>query len=194
MSERAAGRPPGVALAVDTLAAASAGLAATLPMSAVMLGLHRALPDERPRPLPPHLVTMELTRPTGLPERLGPPGRRALTAAGHFGYGAITGSLFALWQRALPAPPALSGALFGLAVWAASYLGWVPSLGLMRPATRQPIERNAMMIAAHVVWGVALGLLVERSRGRHRDWRRAVPLESSDQGIAPPRLADRIKG
>jgi hypothetical protein len=29
---------------------------------------------------------------------------------------------------------------------------------LMPPATRQPRERNAMMIAAHIVWGAALGL------------------------------------
>jgi len=28
----------------------------------------------------------------------------------------------------------------------------------MPPATRQPRERNAMMIAAHIIWGGALGL------------------------------------
>lgn len=30
------------------------------------------------------------------------------------------------------------------------------------PATKHPARRNALMIAAHVVFGAALGLLVER--------------------------------
>lgn len=164
MPERSTPRRPGRALAMDVMRASTSGLAATLPMSAVMLGLHRALPDERHRALPPHVVTMGLVAPTGLPERLGPRGRQALTTAGHFGYGAAAGSLYALWQRAVPGPPAATGALFGLAVWAGSYLGWIPSLGLMRPATRQPWGRNATMIAAHLVWGAVLGLTVARSR------------------------------
>jgi hypothetical protein len=35
-------------------------------------------------------------------------------------------------------------------------------LGILRPATEHPARRNALMIGAHVVWGVALGLIVEQ--------------------------------
>ncbi|MCA1636528.1 MAG: hypothetical protein LC802_23280 [Acidobacteria bacterium] len=48
-----------------------------------------------------------------------------------------------------------------MAVWAGSYLGWLPAAGILRPATEHPPRRTALMIAAHVVWGVAAGLVVE---------------------------------
>ena len=41
----------------------------------------------------------------------------------------------------------------GVAVWAASYFGWIPAMGLLSPAHRHPPARNALMIAAHLVWG-----------------------------------------
>ncbi len=67
-------------------------------------------------------------------------------------------------------PPALAGAGFGLAVWAGSYLGWLPAAGILRPATEHPPRRVALMIAAHLVWGasagLALGALSGAGRGR----------------------------
>jgi len=51
---------------------------------------------------------------------------------------------------------AAAGASFGVGVWAASYLGWIPAVGLLAPATRHPRHRSALMLAAHVVWGASL--------------------------------------
>jgi uncharacterized membrane protein YagU involved in acid resistance len=57
---------------------------------------------------------------------------------------------------------------FALLVWLVSYLGWIPAANILPPATDQPKRRNALMIAAHVVWGVSLGsvfaLLTDRER------------------------------
>jgi hypothetical protein len=50
-----------------------------------------------------------------------------------------------------------TGAAFGLGVWTASYLGLLPALGILKPATEHPARRNLLMIGAHVVWGSALG-------------------------------------
>jgi hypothetical protein len=61
----------------------------------------------------------------------------------------------------------LAGTLYGLVVWGASYLGLVPALGLLSPATRHPRRRNALMIAAHLVWGAALGLLAAQRPRKH---------------------------
>jgi hypothetical protein len=43
----------------------------------------------------------------------------------------------------------------------ASYQGRVPAMGLLPPASRWPRERNALMIAAHLVWGSTLAALAE---------------------------------
>jgi hypothetical protein len=48
-------------------------------------------------------------------------------------------------------------------VWAGSYLGLLPMTGLLHSATRERAERNALMIAAHVVWGGVLGALAEHA-------------------------------
>lgn len=42
-------------------------------------------------------------------------------------------------------------------VWSGSYLGLLPALNILPPATEHPPGRNALMIAAHVVWGSVLG-------------------------------------
>jgi putative membrane protein len=53
-------------------------------------------------------------------------------------------------------------------VWTISYVGLLPLSGLFEPATEQPARRNALMIAAHVVWGLGLGVLTEVARRRMR--------------------------
>ena len=32
-------------------------------------------------------------------------------------------------------------------------MGWIPAFGMLKPATGHPARRNAVMIAAHFVWG-----------------------------------------
>ena len=50
-----------------------------------------------------------------------------------------------------------SGALFGLAVWAASYKAWIPALGLMPPPAFDRPGRPTVMALAHLLFGGALG-------------------------------------
>jgi uncharacterized membrane protein YagU involved in acid resistance len=59
-------------------------------------------------------------------------------------------------------PNVVNGVAYGLGVWTASYLGLLPALGLLAPATEHPARRNALMIAAHVVWGASLGITAKR--------------------------------
>ena len=144
-----------------TLAGTVAGLAATAPMTGVMLALHRVLPARERYPLPPRQITMRVAEAVGVKQELGEPGREAATAVSHFGYGATAGALYGLLAPHIPGPPLVKGIGFGLAVWTGSYLGWLPAAGILPPATREPARRNALMIAAHVVWGAATGLLTE---------------------------------
>ena len=56
------------------------------------------------------------------------------------------------------------GVALSLAVYAASYQGWVPVLGALPPATRDRCDRQAVLVGAHVVFGAVLGPLDGRSR------------------------------
>ena len=67
-------------------------------------------------------------------------------------------------MRGLTGSAVGDGILLGLGVWAGSYLGLLPALGLLSPATQHPPRRTAVMIAAHVVWGSALGIFTELLR------------------------------
>jgi uncharacterized membrane protein YagU involved in acid resistance len=141
---------------------ALAGFIATAPMSAVMFAGHRRLPWNQRDPLPPEQITLNALDAAGLDDDLSRSQSAALTVFNHFAYGAATGSLYgALISTCRPASPLTSGIVYGLGVWGVSYLGLLPSLGLYRAATKEPAERNWLMVTAHIVWGVSLGVLME---------------------------------
>lgn len=139
---------------------ALSGLLATAPMTAVMFALWRLLPRRQRYPLPPRLLTANLLRRLGLRQEVSQEQEKALTWVLHFAYGAGIGALFAALYRLLRLPPVLLGALYGLLIWVGSYKGWLPAFTLLPDASRQPDERNALMIAAHLVWGAVTGMLV----------------------------------
>lgn len=148
------------------VAGAAAGFAATVPMTAVMLAGHRLLPPSERYALPPAEITEQL-----LPDEATDEQTLTLaTLAAHFGYGAAVG---ALYRVAVPparnqAAGAAQGAVWGTAVWAGSYLGWLPAAHILKPATEHPARRNALMIGAHLVWGAALGSLLAGGSPRSR--------------------------
>lgn len=146
-------------------AGAISGLVATLPMTAAMVLMHRKLPAEQRYPLPPYQITTEVARRTGVDQQLQEDQRKQATLTAHYGFGALSGAFFPLLGRT--GAPWIHGSLFGVAVWALSYLGWVPATRLMAPATRQPKARVSLMILAHVVWGSATALTY-RAITQHR--------------------------
>jgi putative membrane protein len=144
------------------IAGAFAGCVATGPMSLAMLVLRRALPGDEQYALPPRQITRRLTQRASQLVSLPQPTtsqQHALTVLGHFAYGALTGGLYPLLSARLRLAPPLKGAAFGLLVWLGSYFGWIPVSGLLQSARHFPARRNALMIVAHIVWGVMLGLM-----------------------------------
>ena len=116
----------------------------------------------------------------------------ALSVGAPLGFGAAAGALFAVGYRisrwARPAP--LGGMIFGLAVWAVSYVGWIPALGIMPPHQRDRPGRAESMVLAHMVYGLVLGTLVSRFLRRGND-RVRLSTERQDHGLtsfAPLRL------
>jgi putative membrane protein len=144
------------------LAGAVSGFMATVPMTIAMEALHRRLPWRERYALPPREITMNIADAAGVKEHLPEEGRFAATIVGHFGYGAAVGALYAPLARSLKAPVIVKGALFGMLVWTVSYLGILPMVHVLPPATKQPTRRNELMIASHLVWGIVLALLTQR--------------------------------
>lgn len=138
---------------------AAAGFLATIPMTVLMDAAHRQLPWHERGALPPRDVALELARRVRMLPYLDESERRLLTLAAHLGYGASMGALYtAIAPRQLARKP-LGGAAFGLAVWAGNYLGLLPALEILPPATDHPARRNAIMIGAHILWGTVLATL-----------------------------------
>src|SRR3954470_20247349 len=105
-----------------------AGFVATMAMTTAMRRLDKKLPGKERYPFPPR-ETADAT--------LAPPAEAApdLALIAHFAYGAGCGALIA---AANPRLGKVSGALAGGGIWLASYMGWIPAFGVLKPATEQP--------------------------------------------------------
>ena len=66
--------------------------------------------------------------------------------------------------RGSSAIAALTGVLYATGIWLVSYQGWVPALGIMPPASGDRRGRVVTMLAAHWVYGAALGTLARLLR------------------------------
>ena len=130
------------------------------------------LPARERYPLPPRELTDRALAP---PPRLAPD----LTLVAHFAYGAGCGALLA---AANPRPGKIGGALAGGGIWLASYMGWIPAFGLLRPATDHPARRNLAMLGAHVAWGWSTaGGMRELGKARTTIFAAGPPLDATDR-------------
>lgn len=146
----------------NVIKGALAGFIATVPMSISMLVGWRLLPWQEKYHLPPRLITEKIAERIGIEDRIPEAGLIGLTTLSHFGYGAVFGGAYALFDDRIPVHSSLKGALAGMALWAGSYLGWLPAMGILTPATRHPLRRNLLMIAAHVIWGLTLSEMLRK--------------------------------
>jgi uncharacterized membrane protein YagU involved in acid resistance len=139
---------------METLArGALAGLAATVPMTAVIGAGRVAGLMETP---PPVEITEIVAQQAGEdPDRQSPEFQAAWLAA-HVGYGTACGVIFAAIRPVLPRSDLAAGLLFGAAVWSVSYISLMPSLNLYPSAQDDSNSRKAVMIAAHAVFGASL--------------------------------------
>lgn len=138
------------------LAGALAGVVGTYAMTLAKQCLFPGLPPSERYALPPREITQDVVERTAGREIADEESLLDATLASRFAYGAASGAMFSLLglhERS----PVRNGVAFGLAVWAVSYLGWLPAAGILTPATRHPPARNALMIAVHVVWGGVTG-------------------------------------
>jgi len=140
------------------LRGAAAGFAATIPMTIAMEALRAGLPREQARRMPPREIVDRTVDKAGVGPGLDRGDRVVLTTAAHFAFGTLAGAVYGA-TLASRRPSALRGIGFGLVVWALAYGVGLPSLGLHPAAAEDTTDRNAVLLASHVVWGAALGKL-----------------------------------
>lgn len=148
--------PPMNRLIADVARGAGAGLVATMPMSAFMLAAQALGHTGR---LPPAKITdAALDAVDAAPSR---PTRKGLATLFHFAFGGACGAVYALFDRqpATMRRRMARGVAFGTAVWALSYAGWVPALGIMPPPQRDRPRRPTTMVLAHWIYGASLALV-----------------------------------
>ncbi|MGI8616186.1 MAG: hypothetical protein ACR2L4_05320 [Actinomycetota bacterium] len=86
-----------------------------------------------------------------------------LSTISHLGYGAGAGAAYQLLVPAR-AQGAGSGVAFALALYAGSYLGLLPALGLKPAGQRRSNVETGVMVLAHVVFGAVLGESAARAK------------------------------
>ncbi len=124
-------------------------------MMAMKLGQQALLPEgEQMEPPPKKLVETVAER-----QGVGLSDTQAMAAGMgvHMGYSALWGALYGVVQSRLHPPGALHGLLLGGLVYAANFPEWglLPKLGVLPPPTQQPLEKAALPVGAHVVFGLA---------------------------------------
>lgn len=74
----------------------------------------------------------------------------------HLSYGMVCATVYSLTRRFLPGSHSLAGLIFGLVVWAVSYLGYVPALRLYPWPADDSRPRQIVMVVAHALFGLTV--------------------------------------
>ncbi len=147
--------------ALSLVSGGLAGFIGTIPMTAFMLLTQRFLPRGQRYDLPPEIIINDIAHRTHIRWHMNKAEILGATLVSHLGYGAAMGMLYLPLSKKTSLSPFLKGGVFGLLVWASSYLGLLPLLGLTPTGQREPERRNLMMIAAHLVWGMVMAWIVD---------------------------------
>jgi hypothetical protein len=104
--------------------------------------------------LPPRRIAKNVNKAIGVQDRLSTPAFEADWIAKHFAYGSAAGIAYALIRKRLNiTEPLPAGPLFGVALCALGYAGWLPAVGLYPPPSAQPKRRIGMLVLSHIVYG-----------------------------------------
>jgi uncharacterized membrane protein YagU involved in acid resistance len=149
------------------LAGGFAGLAGTTAMMAFRTFDEKYAPKTLPKAKedPGKFVVEQMERATHSNGKLPKSLEKAGAMSMHIGYGVLPGILFALLRGRRRHSVLLEGAAVGTAVYLIGYAGWLPLLGLTRPAWKQSLPEIAGETMRHIAYGVATAAAYEVVHG-----------------------------
>lgn len=156
----------------DALAGTAGGLAGG---AAMTLLITQVAPRVAPQAmLPPTPAPVQGVRwaeqASGHPAALSSNQEKAAGLVGHAVFSAGAGAAYGLARArlapvaALPAP--MTGVVFGLGLWAATFQGALPAVGVMRRTTQHRPERWPAPLMGHSLFGLVTAVVFEKVRSR----------------------------
>lgn len=151
-----------------TLAGALGGVAGGVAMTVMMTKVApRVIPQSmRPDKPAPEKTVEWAERVAGVPGALSGKSEKGAAMAAHLAYSAAAGAGYGLARSSFPAlqqvPTPAAGALFGLIVWAVSFEGLLPELGVMERTTQHPPKRWPAPLMGHTIFGVVTAALAAK--------------------------------
>jgi len=132
---------------------AVAGAGATMALQMLMKATAKAVPGSEPpmKQDPGELMVERAEEHVNIPDKLESAAAKSL----HLGYGMTSGALYGVMRRRAGSM-FLDGALLGISVWAAGYLGWLPATELMPPISEQSPRQIAVPIFNHIMFGLGV--------------------------------------
>lgn len=119
-------------------------------------------PSMRPDEFAPQKAVEWAERAVGRPDMLDEPTEMKAAMGTHLGYSALAGAVYGLVRPStsdLPTP--VAGAAFGMSVWALSFEGWMPAVGIMERTTDKPVTKWPAPIMGHMVYGITTAVAYE---------------------------------
>ena len=143
---------------------AAAGLVGTFALQGSRGSSQKLLPETMPpiREDPGEFMVEQVEEVLPAETREQVPGFAEVVAAKSLavGYGMTAGALYAA-LRPDAGDLVVDGVALGVSTWAAGYLGWMPTLGLMPPITEQDAAQVAGPIVQHVLFGIVTVTIYE---------------------------------
>jgi hypothetical protein len=148
---------------------ALAGLNGAACMSALRMAAHRLGLIDR---MPPQVLEEWLVARSGS-AHLDDAGHHVADHLLHLGIGGTCGLVYAavLSRRGRPL---VTGAAFGLAIWAVAFSALLPRSGATRHAADSRPAENAVNVTAHVLFGAVTGLMTDELARQRRGVRSDV--------------------
>lgn len=144
---------------------AAAGAAGTAVMTVMRTQVApRVMPAETmPEEFTPKKAVQWAEQRLGEPNALSEAQEEKAAMAAHFGYGSGAGAAYALLRESVlrKLPPPLAGMLFGAGLWAISFEGWMPALGVQEATTEKPPRKWPAPVMMHLLYGVSTALALE---------------------------------
>ncbi|MDK3258722.1 DUF1440 domain-containing protein [Blastococcus capsensis] len=147
------------------LAGALGGVAGGVAMTVMMTKVapHVVPQSMRPDKPAPEKAVEWAEQEAGRPDALSGKSEKGAALAAHLAYSAAAGAGYGLVRSALQrVPPPAAGAVFGLTVWAVSFEGLLPAIGVMQRTTEHPPKRWPAPLMGHTIFGVVTAVLAAR--------------------------------